>query len=317
MRMMHHLTVRRCPYHPDEDKFMHTLIRIIRNASALICATLALAALNGCAGTNTFQQVARAGDTVAMAAGWKQNFTHDTITVTIHGSDGSTYVYLPNDPAVRAIVNLYPDPLSSILVSPQIGTNLTPFAQTYALTTNTFTNGDSDWWQTTVFIDLPTNMPVGNGYIEIATDAGEYARSSIAIVSGTGTRGTFDANPNGPMTPTQLASLERVSHQTVSFSGSTVPYALEVRLSHAPDAAHSGSGYVHVVNTRGDVKSANWNDTGTELRVVLMPAKQQALGDLVDFKFQVAGGIANLSVVSVTACDSNGATVSGISASIN
>lgn len=296
---------------------MSTFIQIINKANIVICATVALVVLTGCAGTNVFHEEARAGDTIAMAAGWKHHFTHDAITVSILGSDNSEYVYLPNDPAVRAIVNLYPDPLSSILVSPLIGANLTPFARTYASTTNVYTSSDPDWWQTTVFIDLPADIPVGTGSILITTPEGEYAQSTVKIVPGAGTPDTFTANGSGPLSQVQLSSLERVPHNVVSFSGSTVPYALEVHLAHAPDAAHSGSGYVHVVNTRGDLKSTTWYDTGTELRVVLMPAKQQPITKMVNFKFYVSGGVANLSVLSVSAFDSNGSPVSGVTASIN
>ncbi len=37
----------------------------------------------GCAGTKTFHEFARPGDTVALAAGWQNNAFRDNITVTI------------------------------------------------------------------------------------------------------------------------------------------------------------------------------------------------------------------------------------------
>lgn len=281
-------------------------------------ALLSLAAyfLWGCAGAKTFQEVARAGDTVALAAGRKQNFSSDNITVTVTPPVGVATVYAPNDPAIRAVINLYPDPLSSILVSKQIGHDLTPFAQTYANVTNTLTNGDPDWWQTTVFIDLPDTLPVGITTIDISNPQGEYAQSTVEIVSGAGTTGTFESD-GGPLYPEQLAALKRVAHNTITFSGSTVPYAIQLDLSHNPDAAHGGTGYSHVVNSRGDIKSVEWSDTGTNMRIILLPAKSQTLTAMTSFKVYVTGGITNLGLVGVKAFDSSGNPVSGITASIN
>lgn len=287
-------------------------------SSIRLFASLILAAsfLWGCAGAKTFQEVARAGDTVALASGWKQNFSSDNITVTVTPPVGAATVYGPNDPAIRAVIDLYPDPLSSILVSKQIGHDLTPFAQTYANVTNSLTNGDPDWWQTTVFIDLPDTLPVGTTTIDITNPQGESVQSTVDIVSGAGTAGTFESS-GGPLTPDQLAAMKRVAHNTISFSGATVPYAIQLDLNHSPDAAHGGTGYSHVVNPRGDLKSVQWTDTGTNMRIILLPTRSQPLSTMKGFKLYVAGGITNLSLVSVKAYDSSGSPVSGITASIN
>ncbi|MDH5570794.1 MAG: hypothetical protein OEY89_03450, partial [Gammaproteobacteria bacterium] len=108
--------------------------------------------LASCSGVQTFQSSLRAGDTAAVAAGWKHNFSRDNITVTITPSVGEPIVYLPGNSAVRAVVNMYPDPLSSMVVSEATNQDITPFAQTYALGTNFYTAGDKDWWQTVVFL---------------------------------------------------------------------------------------------------------------------------------------------------------------------
>lgn len=148
--------------------------------------------LGGCVGTRTFHEIARAGDTVAVAAGWKHNFTRDNITVTITPSSGAPIVLPPRDPAIRAVVNLYPDPVSSILVSQETGQDITPYAQTYAdMVSGNFTQGDKDWWQTSVFVDLPLSLPVGNTAIAVSTPQGETASSVVEIVSGTGRPNTF------------------------------------------------------------------------------------------------------------------------------
>lgn len=284
----------------------------------LCLATLLVMNLTGCAGIQSFPNSARAGDTTAIAAGWKQDFSRDKITVTITPSVGSQIVLPPGDPAIRAVVNFYPDPLSSILVSAETGQDITPYAREYANMVNTiFTNGDSDWWQTTVFLDLPTSLPTGTTAVDISSTSGETHSSTLDIVPGTGQADPLVAELNGPLTAVQLASLERVSHYSIAISGTVIPHALQLDLSHDPTQAVGGSGAVFVVNPKGEVKNINWHDDGNSLRVLLTPASMQSLGDWKDFKFYVAGGVTGLQVSSVVAVDMNGNTITGISASVN
>lgn len=291
-----------------------------RNRSVLGLAVAMLvvlvAALTGCAGTKTFSETARAGDTVALAAGWKHRFTRDNITVTITPSSGGAIVYGPNDPAVRVIVNFYPDPVSSIMVSRQTDQDLTQGARTYAQTLSEFTGTGADWWQTTVFLDLPVSLPTGTANIRIDNPQGESVRAALDIVSGVGTPAQLASNPGGPLNVYQLASLERVPHKTVNFSGATIPYAIEVALAHDPDVDHGGVGRAGIINPRGEIKNLQWRGTGSALHVIMMPAGQSPLSNLVDFKFFVAGGIANLAVVDVHAYDIDGNPVPGITASL-
>jgi len=273
--------------------------------------------LGGCVGARTFHEMARAGDTVAVAAGRVKDFSRSNITVTITPSSGSPIVYPPNDPAVRAVVNLYPDPLSSLLVSMETQQDLTTSAQIYGnLVLNNIPNNEKDWWQTTVFVDLPTSLPTGTASIEISDPSGDYVYSELQIVDGVGTPNTFDADVNGPLNTNELASMERVSHFTVGFNGATVPFGIQVDLSHSPDVDHGGSGRAYVVNPRGDLKNVTWSDTGTSMRVIISPARAQALSNIHDYKFYVAGGISNLAVQNVKAVDINGNSVSGVTATL-
>jgi len=278
---------------------------------------LAMGILSGCIGAKTFHEYARAGDTVALAAGWKQNFSRDNITVTITPSSGAPVVYLPNDPAVRAVVNLYPDPVSSVLVSTETGQDLTTSAQTYGYLVNAgYTNGDKDWWQTTVFIDLPPIIPAGTASINISDSTGGTVTSAVEIIPGAGSPNTFDTT-FGPLNVFQIASLERVTHYTVNFTGAAIPYAIQVDLLHDPDVDNGGAGRAYVVNPRGDIKNATWKDGGSNLRVILTPAKGTVLGNMKDFKFYVAGGVTGLQIVNVKPFDVNGNPLNGITAVIS
>lgn len=278
---------------------------------------VAFSLLLGCGSINTFNESARAGDTVAVAAGWQHYFTPNNVTVTITPQSGAATVYQPNNPAIRAIVNLYPDPVSSLIVSPQVGANLTQASLTYASTISVYTKKDPDMWQTTAFIDLPNNLPVGPASIQITDPQGETASVTANIVDGTGTPSTFSTTAGTDLSPPMLAALGRVSNNTVNFSGSTIPYAIQIAISHNPDLSHGGAGYVYVVNPRGDLKTVEWNDTGTQLSVILLPAKQQTLGAMNNFKFYIAGGINNLVVTNIQAFDSSGNPVPGVTASIS
>ena len=281
-----------------------------RNLFAIIGVILLLQA---CSGVRSFPNTARAGDTVALATGIKKDFRRDNITVIITPSSGSPVAYLPGNPAVRAVVNLYPDPLSSILVSDELRRNLTPYAVTYADQMNiNFTNGDKDWWQTTVFIDLDSTIAEGPAAIDIVSQSGETFSTLVDVVAGTGQSDSLEAELNGPLYPNQLISLERVSHYEVGFTGDVIPYALQIIFSHDLDDKNGGSGSVYVVNPRGDIKSVNWTDAGNELHVLLMPSQLDSFNDFNDFKFYIAGGVTGLVVQDVVAVDVNGGPVSGV-----
>jgi len=279
--------------------------------------------LSGCIGTKTFNDNARARDTVALAAGWKHNYGRDNITVTITPSSGAPIVYMPNDPAVRAVVNLYPDPLSGLIVSPQVNLDMTPGARTYAnLVSGSFTDYDNDWWQTAVFVDLPSSLPQGTARIDITNPQGESTYSNVNIVPGTGQPINFtytispDSNSTDTLNANQLHSMERIGNYVIQFSGSTIPYALQLDLTHAPDVDHGGAGRAYVVNTRGDIKNAAWSDDGTNLRIILHPANGQTLGQFSDFKIYVTGGITGLQLLNLKAVDINGSTVTGVTANL-
>ena len=271
-----------------------------------------LLAMCGCSGKTTFSQYARAGDTVALAAGWKQSFTKDSITVTITPAAGTPVVYLPNDPHIRAVANLYPDPLSSLVVSDRVHFDLTPYAQTYANLLNfVVTDYDNDWWETSVFIDLPVSLTVGPATINIASAAGETYTANVEIIAGAGSASTFNTYESGGLNSYQKLALERVAHHTIRFSGDTVPYAMQLAFSH------QATSLIHVANPRGDLKNLAWTDDGTTLRVVLTPANLGGIGSLKDCKFYVAGQVNDLSLLFLKAVDQNGYALATVTAAID
>ena len=277
--------------------------------------------LIGCAGTKTFHELARPGDTIAVAAGWMHHLQRDNITVTItdSASNATTYTATPGnpDPNVRASINFYPDPVSSLVVSNRIGENLTPSAGTYAqlIDANSTLDpatgeSDNDWWETVVFVDLPDPMMPGAATVDItANDAsGESISSGYMIVGeddGTGSGMVTGGQPNTfsgklgefvtfDLNEDQLKSMERLNHHVVTFSGTTLPHAIQI------DMTHDGTGTPYVVNPVGSIKSISWaDDAGTTpnlLRVILMPSEDAAIDAFVDFKFYVTGSVNGLAL---------------------
>ncbi len=167
-----------------------------------------------------------------------------------------------------------------------------------------------------MFLDLPDALPPGAATIAITNPEGESVQLALTIVEGTGSPALLSSSPGGPLNPYHLASLERVPHHTVRFTGDTIPYAIELVMNHDPDVDHGGVGRAGVINPRGEIKNLQWHGSGSSLRVHLMPAGQSPLSTLVDFKFFVAGGITNLAVADVRAYDSEGGPVPGIAAVI-
>ncbi len=293
-------------------------VHLSESVRNVFLGVLAMVIIAGCSGTRTFHEYARAGDTVAIGAGWKENFSRDRISVYITPSDSSPDIVLgPDDPAIRAVVNFYPDPLSSLVVSDRTNQDLTPFAQLYGSNVNNnFTDGETNWFQTVVFVDLPPSLPPGLTKIYIDDPSGDFAQSTLEIVSGVGSPNSFSAESSGALTRNHLAVMERTSYYKVSFSGPVVPHAIQLDLAHGPDKDSGGVGKAYAVNPISGVKSVTWTDDGTSMRVILLPAASSSLSSFNDFVFYIAGGIQGLLPGTITAFDIDGNEIAGVVASV-
>ena len=286
----------------------------------LLVVIISGAQLLGCTGFESFSTAARSGDTVALTLGWNPELTKDQLTVTITPSSGGPVVYLPGDSAIRALVNLYPDPLSRLIIEREAGTPTDDGWLFGVLMENTVTGADKDFSQKVLIMDLPPGILAGPATVSFASTGGEVISPlTVEILPGTGARHEFQVQEGlQPMLGEQVDLAERAPHYTISFSGTEVPHAIQIDLTHDPDQSSGGSGKPYVVGSRGsDVKSAIWSDDGSNLKVILLPTGT-AITDFVNFKFYVAGGIENLQQVlgGVKAFDSFGNEVTGVSATV-
>lgn len=294
----------------------------------------------GCTGTRTFTTAARGGETVALAVGYRQHLQRKNMTVMITDSLRATVTYPPNDTRVRGVVNLYPDPVSKLIVGNDTGQTLGVGAlnYAYAIENNGFpggagTTGDSDWWLTTVLLDLPTTMANGNAIaigqakIEITDTGGNsILPASVEILSGQSTLNPFEfygipqVATQYPSVQTQfpkaLPGMERADNFTVTFQMpkdingyDVIPHSLEAVFTHTTNV-----GVAVVINPRGDLKNVIWSDDGTNLKVMVTPPNGKTLVNAIDMKFYVAGGITSLALVqsSLKAYDINGTPMSGV-----
>ena len=297
----------------------------IYRAYFLLLVIPLLGMMGGCAGTFPLASGARAGDTIVLGAGWKQKFNRESLTVTITGADSSVTTYAPGDPAVRAVINLYPDPLSYMVVGTRVGLSANyRYGSTYgSVLTSSFTNHDPDWWETSIYLDLPTTLPVGTAQVSFSSSNGEtYGPIPVQIIAGQGSPSTFDAENQGALTPVQMQTLERAPSSVIQFAGgSKLAAAIQIDLTHAPDSSVGGTGKTFVVNPRGEMKNLTWTDNGSNLRVLLLgsgdgTSKDPAISNYKwnYFKFYVTGGVTGVQVQSVKAYDVNGNPVAGVTA---
>ncbi|MCK4704003.1 MAG: hypothetical protein KAT90_00865 [Gammaproteobacteria bacterium] len=279
----------------------------------LICISLV-----SCGGTRTFHEYARAGDTVAISVGMQETFNKDNITVTITPSIGIPIVLSASDPAIRAIINFYPDPISNMIVSREISEDTSPSAQAYAEQTLINANNDKDYYQTTVFVDLPLLMPIGLTNIEVTGPTGITHSATLDIIEGIGTAHSFKAEIGDtgtvPLTEDMLNSLSRSTHTEVSFDAVTLPHAIEINFTHDPDNTVGGTGEAFVVNPLGYRKNLSWSDDGTNLKIIMTESQAGLIDDIKDYKFYVAGTTTNLQLQSVDSFDINGNAITGTSA---
>lgn len=282
----------------------------------VICLTQA-----SCGGLKAFHEYARAGDTVAVPVGMQPDFSKDNVTVTITPSVGADIVLTATDPAVRAVLNFYPDPVSNMIVSRGINEDLTPFATTYASSLSYDAgNGryEKDYFQTTVFVDLPATLPVGLTQIQVSNGTGTTHALTLDVVPGTGTASTFDSDFNGGLllTPNILDSLSRAPHTTVSFAPvapGTEPHAVELSFTHDPDKTAGGTGQAFVINPLGYLKTLSWADDGINMKIIMLQSKAGIIDDMLDYKFYISGNVTNLQLVSVQGYDINGNSIAGVS----
>ena len=282
-------------------------------SALIICFSLA-----SCGGTRTFHEYARAGDTVAIPVGTQPDFNNGNITVTITPSAGSPIVLNATDPAIRAIINFYPDPVSNMIISREIDENLTFGARDYATGALVTANNDKDYFQTTVFVDLPPTLPVGLTQVEVTNTTGISHSATLDIISGTGAPNTFNSNFNGglKLTAAMLDSLERSNHTTVSLDSTIIPHAIEMTFSHSPDKTVGGTGMAFVINPPGYRKNLTWSDDGTKLKVIMLQSKNGIIDNMNDYKFYISGSATNLQLVSVNGYDVNGAGISGVTSTL-
>jgi len=284
-----------------------------KNISLIFAILIIPIFLSACGGLRTFHEYARAGDTVAVAAGMKPDFNKDNITVTITPSSGSTIVLAADDPAIRGIINLYPDPISSMKISKELGTNLTTNAISYADTTLTSANYDNDWYQTSVFLDLPDNLPLGLTQIDITNELGTFHSATLDIVEGVGepnafSTDLFDVNVDSNM----FDSLARTDHATIFLQSEIIPAAVELLFTHDPDISVGGSGQAFIVNPLGHRKNLRWSDDGTNLKILMIESKPGIIDNINDYKFYITGTATNLQFVSLQGFDNNGQIIPDI-----
>lgn len=309
----------------------------------LLLLPLAMEGVTGCTGVKSFTTAARPGETIALAVGYRQHLQSKNMTVTITDSTGATMIYPAseaNTSKVRGVVNLYPDPVSRVRVGNVSGqTNLFEGIKSSALTagiqSNNYpngggTDGDTDWWLTTVLLDLPTTMSNGQAIatgaatITIADTGGNTIRpATVEVLSGSSVPNVFkvwaDASTSGSLDVlsiyrNMLKGLERADHCIVSFDATTMPHSVQAIFTHT-----SGVGKPAVINQRGETKNVTWSDDGAgNLKVMITPPNGATLLSPGDLKFYIAGGLTSvtLSPNSLKAYDINGAPITGVTATV-
>jgi hypothetical protein len=277
---------------------------------------LILLAIAGCTATTPLPTAARPGDTVVLPIGWNKEITRQNVTITITPASGTAIVYGPNDPNIRTIVNMYPDPASRLVVGTETQQSLGVDADIYGgLINDTVTNQDRDWWQTLVYFDLPVTIDTGTASIDITGPNGSVLSSPATIEILPGVGSPYDAGDtvfSAQEKQSLLSALERSDHYTVTFTAGTVPHSIQVEFSHT-----AGIGKAWVVNPRGDLKNVVWSDNDANLKILLVPTHGETLAHLSHFKFYIAGGIADLRLNQVKAYDVNGTPITDINAEVN
>jgi len=181
--------------------------------------------LQGCTSLQTFPGVARAGDTITLAVGSADGMSkQSTNTTAIYVPDaGGSYPL-----TIRSVFNLYPDKKSRLYTST-------------SATLPVIDSSDHEAWQTVMVIDLPTDLPLGTGNIQINSVADFPTVSShindvpisLEIVNGAGASSVFTYEFGfGSSQAGDLSLLEPLPHAQVTPPSDNTYYgAIELRLT--------------------------------------------------------------------------------------
>ena len=292
---------------------------------------LVMLIVSGCTGLQTFSQSVQAGDTVAIAI-HRQDIKKTDATIVVKDSTGYEQSFPGNDPRVRGWINVYPDPVSRLVVGRETSQSLNSSAATFGFGIENQTSSgaviEKDWYETIVQLDLPGNLSTGVTTIDVQSAGVSIIPQPVYvnILPGSGAPHPYEIFEGAALGPVQFSNMERGKHFTVTFSATIVPEAIQVEFSHDPDQENGGVGQAYVANPRGDINNISWTDDGVNLRVLILPAWHKTFEDINAewfndrnigwFKFYVAGDINNLQVTNVSAYDVDGNSVAGVSATI-
>lgn len=304
---------------------------------------------SGCSMKQTFGTAARAGDDVVIPLGWLPDVERTDISVTIQpctgiwpdGIDPATGLCVQNNGSpinvnqgrLKALARLHPDPVSSLIVDRETNAGTFSASVFTSYAEANFTDKDKELYETMLMMKLPLDTVLSPGLVSIQfVEAGGTVLKPVAleVLPGTNTSNgntlPYWDESGLPLSYNNLAFLERSPNQLVTFSGTEVPYGVEVTLIHDLDVGHGGPAPVpYVVSPRGDLLSVVWADDGVNMKVTMMPSwskdvppqSNESLGNMKHFKFYVAGGVTGLSVVDVKGYDINGVPVPNLTAILN
>ncbi|MGV8991374.1 MAG: hypothetical protein ACOH1Q_08240 [Thiobacillus sp.] len=279
--------------------------------------------LVGCTGVNTFTTGARPGETVAVAIGYQQKVNRSNLTIIIMPQIGSPYTYNPGDTRIRTVFQAYPDPVSKLVVADRANTVYGTQFPDYIINAwgngvRGLTQGDNDWSENIVLLDLPTNIASGMASLQLTSGGVNLTPAPIPIEVLSGSVATsqpfkYFQGTNPLQAP--FTGAERAPHFVVQFTGpaSTIPNSIAAVFSRTLGSI----GDPWVTHGRGDLKNLMWSDNGSEIKVMLTPVKGTPLSALKDFKFYVTGSVASLNLTSLKAYDASGNPLSGFAATID
>jgi hypothetical protein len=222
--------------------------------------------LHGCVATQSFPAVARSGDTITLAVGSPDGMTKSNTTAQFVSDVDSSVTPL----SIRSILRIRPDQTSK------------------AALFNAFLNAEDYYtghsqWMSIIVIDLPENLTVGEGHIDIESTAsyGNFSIGindipiSIEIIDGVGQRNEFTYNNNfGGVGPGDLTDLEPLPQAVVRpplIQSTTLLAAAEIKVNvpvgAVPDRA------IRVVNddfytkNHQDQVQMSWSRNGDDFTI--------------------------------------------------
>jgi hypothetical protein len=263
----------------------------------------------GCVAINTYPAVARAGDTITLSLGSVDGLDKSKLQISFVPQ--STGLPIDLTANIRSVLKIYPDRTSPT----SIGNTSTFFLTSFS--------GHAAWMNIAV-IDLPANLPIGQGYFQVVysndvrvpntiwVPSAEGMHIATEIIAGTGTNNSFSYySDSGSILTGAFSDVESLPHVVLrpasgnNYNSAIYPAAAEyrIRLPISGNVSSMDDSEIHVIwdykpNEDNRQIQLNWRRQSDVITVNVLVPTDLTISDRL-YQFSIVVDPVNNNVIDI------------------